>query len=349
MSHIIPDFSSVRPEVPSRPKEMLSVRTLGNQTEVRINSSSLGIILSCLRKAHYTLFRMLKARTEAPALTYGTAIHKALEVFYSHSGKERNIPNRFNEFSDLMAYGADAPEAHFLYDAIAAFVKTAEPLKHLPDTDMRSLSTGVYMLQHYFKTYIKDPYVIHSDTLGPMTERFCEALLYEDANLKVILFGTIDFVLRHEINGSLLPGDHKTTSQLGTNFFSRLKPNHQYSAYVFLAKEVLGLETDNFLVNALQVKARPLTVRGTAPSFARQITSRSYADLIEFKQSVLWAVRTYLNCADSGVWPIGHVNECASYGACHLLDVCSAPDSIRENIIESRFMVADHTKQIGEI
>lgn len=341
--NIVPDFSAVRPVVPPSPKEMLSVTRDGNQTVVRINSSSLGIMLSCLRKSKYVLEDGLKAKTEAPALTYGTAIHKALEVFYSHPKAARSFPKNFNDHSDVMAHGSPAPEKHFLYDAISAFVTAAEPLRGLPDTDMRSIPTGIYLLQHYFKTYINDPYVIHCDDKGPMTERFCEAVFHEDEKLKVILFGTIDFVLKHEVNGNIIPGDHKTTSRLGNDFFIKCKPNHQYSAYIFLAQNALGINTEDFIVNALQVKAKPLTARGTPPSFARQVTNRTPEDLEELRQSVMFAVRAYLAAQESGVWPMGHVNECSSYGGCQFHDVCSAPANLRKNILEHKFQT---TKEI---
>jgi hypothetical protein len=139
------------------------------------------------------------------------------------------------------------------------------------------------------------------------------------------------------ISGQVLPGDHKTTSQVGTDFFNRLRPNHQYSAYVLGAQQVLGLQTEEFMVNALQVKPKPLTARGTPPHFTRQITRRSAEDILEFKLAVQWAVSSYLNWSDANNWPIGNVDACASWGGCSFLEICSAPAQLRENLIEAKF------------
>jgi PD-(D/E)XK nuclease superfamily len=335
---VTPDLADVA-QLPARdPKEMLAVRTVGNQTEVRINSSSLAIILSCPRKAHYALHRGLKSVAESPALTFGSAIHKALEVFYSHPAHERTIPKGFVEYSDLMAFGKPAPDDHFLYKAIEAFVRKASPLQALPNADKRSIPTGIWLLQEYFKVYINDPYVVFSDESGPVVERTCETVLHETAELKIVLFGTIDVVLRNEANDTILPADHKTASQLGSDFYNRIRPNHQYTGYVLLGNSVLKIPGESFLVNALQVKQKPVTARGSGPNFARQVTTRSAEDIAEFRESVVWAVQNYLEFRESSRWPISHVDACAMYGGCTFLSVCSAPSSLRENLIEAKFV-----------
>ncbi len=335
---MLPDFSEIAQPVRSeKPKEMLTVTKDGETTVVRINSSSLGIILSCMRKAHYVLDRQLKSMSESPALSYGTAIHKGLEVFYSHPCRERSIPTGFKENSDLMAHGQPAPSDHFLYKAVQAFVESAAPLKALPDIDKRSVSTGVWLLQNYFATYINDPYEVYCDAQGPVTERTAEVVLWEEPGLRIILFGTIDVVLQNKASGQILPTDHKTTSVVGSEFFNRLKPNHQYTGYLVIAQQVLGLQTNEFLVNGLQVKARPLTSRGSGPHFTRQPTSRSEHDIIEFKQTVVWSVKNYLNSKASGIWPLGHVDACTQWGGCQFSEVCQAPSNLRENMIEAKF------------
>lgn len=344
---VSPDFSEIAPTLArENPKEMLTVKDTPEGREVRINSSSLGIILSCPRKAYYVLHRGLKSRTESPALIFGSAIHKALEVFYSHPRSVRNIPPDFKERSDLMAYAtpeertAKAAE-HFLYAAVDAFVTVAQPLQQLPDTDKRSIANGVWILQEYFKTYINDPYVVYSDANGPVTERTFDLPLVERPGLRIVLFGTIDVVLRHEVSGNILPADHKTSSIVGSDFFNRLKPNHQYTGYLLGTQRILGLDTNEFLVNCVQVKERPKTARGSAPHFPRQITTRSETDINEFIDSVTFAVQNYLMWMDEQKWPLGHVDACTMWGGCQFLETCSAPSSLRENLIEAKFQVEE--------
>lgn len=344
---VTPDFSECAPTIErANPKEMLTVKETPEGREVRINSSSLGIILSCPRKAYYVLHRNLKSRTESPALIFGTAIHKALEVFYSHPRSVRNIPPNFKERSDLMAYASPEEREqkaaeHFLYAAVDAFVTAAQPLQQLPDTDKRSIANGVWILQEYFKTYINDPYVVYSDANGPVTERTFDLELVKRPGLTIILFGTIDVVLKHELNGNILPADHKTSSIVGSDFFNRLKPNHQYTGYLLGTQKVLGLDTNEFLVNCVQVKERPKTARGSAPHFPRQPTNRSEADIVEFIDAVEEAVTNYLRWMDTKKWPLGHVDACTMWGGCQFLEVCSAPGALRENLIDAKFQVEE--------
>lgn len=318
-------------------KEMLSLIEENGVLTVRVNYSSLSIMQECPRKAYYMLHRKLRGKSDSPATLFGSAIHKALEVFYRIPRENRNIPHRFAEYSDLMAHGHAAPTDHPLYACIAGFVQVAEPLRALPDEDKRSLSSGVWLLQHYFKTYINDPFEVYCDEEGPVVERRAELKIYEDAKLNIVLFGTIDCVLKNMQTGVILPTDHKTSSVVGNDFYNRLKPNAQYSGYFYLAQQVLKIQGDGFLVNCLQVKARPKTARGTPPDFPRQVTRRSPLDIEEFKESLVFSVKDYLRWLEANVWPMGSVNVCTFWGGCSFLDVCGAPHEIREDILANKF------------
>ncbi len=321
----------------STPKRMLEVERDGTQTHVKINSSSLSIIQACPRKAYYVLKSGWHGKTGSPPLLFGSAIHKALEVFHGHSKAERSIPRDFDECAPLMAHGHAAPQTHFLYDAIAAFVAAAEPLRGLPDSDKRSLASGIWLLGHYFRTYLHDAYIIHADEVGPITERSCEAVLSKSKDLLISVHGQIDLILRNEATGEVLPADHKTSSQMGNDFFNRIKPNHQYTGYVWLAQKCLGITSENFMVNGIGVKAKPLTARGGPPTFTRQITRRTAQDIAEFTDAIELAVRNYLDWDAANVWPIGSVDSCSLWGGCGFLDVCSAPNELRNNILEAKF------------
>lgn len=320
----------------SAPKEMLSVRVEDGKTYVRINSSSLSIIQECQRKAKYSLFEKWKSENESPATLFGSAIHKALEVFYTGRFDERKIPQL--EQMELMSYGhkVEGEEADLLLRATRAFIEKAKPLEALPETDKRSIQNGVYTLWHYFRAYLDDPYVAYVDESGPFVERQCNFILYDKPELQIEYFGTIDLVVRHSQTGELLVCDHKTSSVVGSEFYNRLKPNHQYTGYLMGAHE-MGIKTDSFLVNCIQVKEKPKTSRGSPPHFPRQVTTRDFDDYTEFSIAVYEAVQLYLKTMQEDAWPIGHTNACATYGGCHYLPICSAPKSMRENILKAKF------------
>lgn len=341
---INPDISALAPLlVPSAgaPKEMLTVRDEGDRTIVYINYSSLDIIQTCPRKAQYVLSRGLRSLVEPASLAYGTAIHKALEVFYSHPSRVRTMPVNFSKHAELIPAGVEPPEQHFLYDAVKAFCSAGAGLAALPEADQRSLSTGIWTLTHYFDTYLKDEYVVYCDDKGPVTERKFHLELGElSPGVTVVLIGQIDVALQHERTGVVLPADHKTTSMMGNEFFTRCKPNHQYTGYLLGARSVLGIDTDSFLVNGIEVKKRPM--KGMMPKLTRQITKRSAEDIEEFYDVVSEAVSNYLNWEAQDVWPLGPVQSCASYGGCTFIDVCSSPQSLREDIIKAKFNTGGH-------
>lgn len=322
----------------SHDKEMLSIRMEGQKTIVRVNYSSLSILQECPRKSQFTFIDGLRAKMDSPATLFGGAVHKALETFYSAPREERLIPRNFNEMSDLMAYGNPAATDELLYRCIGDFVEHAAPLRGLADTDKRSLSSGIWMLQHYFKTYISDPWEVLLDENGPIVERRCEIELYDSPELKIIAFGTIDVILRNAQTGVILAADHKTSSIIGNDFYNRLVTNLQYSLYDYCAKNVLKLNSTGFLVNCLEVKARPLTARGGPPKFIRQVTTRSIEQSEEMIQTFITEVKGFLQNKENNFFPLGHVNACASYGGCQFLDVCGSPSNIRPSIIDSKFM-----------
>lgn len=345
------DLSSTEPTLlkAGPPKEMISVREDGNKTFVKINSSSIGIIQECLRKAQYSLHEKWRIETEHPATVFGSAIHKALEVFYTGEMSERKLPSL--DDMELMSYGHKVPneETDLLLKATRAFIEKAKPLESIPPEDKRSIQNGVWILHNYFKSFINDPYIAYVDESGPFLERTFTYRIYEDPYLIVDIFGTIDFAFKHIENGNVLCGDHKTTSSLNFNdqsYFDRERPNHQYTLYSLGAQRVFGIKSNEFMVNVVEVKAKPKTSRGSAPHFPRQLTYRDEEDFIEVKDVVMKTVRDYLNARKNEVWPLGPIGACTSYGSCTYRQVCTAPKSLRETILNSKFRrEADVTKR----
>lgn len=333
------DLSATQPTlIKAEPqKEMISIRSEGTKRIVKINSSSLGVIQECMRKAKYSLHEGWRGETESPATVYGSAIHKALEVFYLGNPVERKLPSL--DDMERMSYGHHilGEDSDLLLRATRAFINRAHPLAQLPAEDRRSLQTGTWLLHNYFSTYLNDPYVAYIDGQGPFVERGFTFRLFDSAKLAIDVFGTIDLVVQNSQTGAVLVCDHKTTSMLGENFFSRLKPNHQYTCYLMGAQRVFGLTTNEFVVNAIETKAKPKTSRGSGPSFPRQITTRDEGDFAEFTEVMLDATERYLSALDRGVWPMGNVNACSMYSGCTYQSVCSVPEAMRQNVLNVKF------------
>jgi hypothetical protein len=309
-------------------KEMLGVSVLPDgRTKVSINYSSLSVIQTCMRKAYYVLHKQLMSMNKSNALVFGSAIHKALEVWYLSDTGERIIPTNLEENLRLEVYGHTQGEA-IVYQAAKAFRQEMEPLWYLPETDKRCLSNGAKILAKYFRTYRDDGLVVLADDKGPIVEREMRFTMLDAPDLVIEYFGTVDAVLHNKATGLTCVADHKTTSSLGTDFFNRVKPNHQYTGYVMAAKRCLGLETDMFMINGLQVAK-------TKQEFARQFTERTEEDFQNLTASVTDAVRRYLKAIETGIWPQSAPDPCTLWGGCQFLKVCEVPNKLKQHVLDA--------------
>lgn len=326
---------------PKAPKEMIGLTTTPEgKRKIRVNSSSIAVIQECLRKAKHSLVERWRPESESPATLFGSSIHSALEVYYGGQVAERKLPKL--ETLEMMAYGhaADGEETDLILRAVRAFLAKGQLLSSLPEGDKRSLHNGVWLLHEYFKKFLDDPYIAHSDEKGMFVERQFSLPFYSDAKIEIELFGTIDFVFRHVITGDLLPGDHKTTSSLSfgeSSYFDRERPNHQYTLYSMAANRLFGIKSEDFMVNVFEVKQKPKTARGSGPSFPRQITKRTEEDFVEVEEVILESVERFLYAVDHDRWPMGNVDACGKYGGCSYRQVCASPKVIRETVLSGKF------------
>ena len=333
-------FDSVPSSLPLIPKEMLSIiQTPEGQTRVRVNFSSLSLMQECWRKAEYSLIEKLKLNIESPATLFGSAIHKALEVFYEGSRKEREIPSEFESIMKMIGSGVweESWGGSLIFRSARAFMVKAEALNHLPNDDKRSPQTGVWVLQNYFQTYKDDPYVVLRINDKPLVEEKFTLPIFDTEELHIEIFGQIDLVLKNEDTGVILPSDHKTSSRLDDSFYRRVKPNHQFTFYTWGCNDVLNLKTDAFLVNALEVKPPPKTSRGSPPKFLRQVTTRTRDDFDELKKVIITTVRTFLELKEEGFFPMTSPGPCANYSGCQYLSICEVPNSLKQNVIEAKY------------
>ncbi len=314
-------------------KRMLEIKKLPDgRNHLFMNFSSLAIIQECLRKAQYRLLEKLTNDTDSEAQTFGTAVHKALEHWYSLPEVNRQLTETELKSVDAIVGGL-IPEGPYetALNSIHEFIKAGESLRWLGDDDKRSLANGIKILKAYFKHYANDGMEVLRDESGvPYIERACEAKLYEDEKMIISLHGQIDLILKNTITGEIYVSDHKTTAALGKEFYNRISPNHQYTGYIWLAQNLLGLKTDSFLVNGLQVAK-------TKSEFARQITTRGDDEFAEMRMAYVEASERILRAIEKNQFAQASSGPCSSYGGCPYLDVCQAPVSLRQNIIDGKY------------
>lgn len=319
-------LTSPQPSVAKNQKQMLSRDEQGNY---KINFSSLSLIQSCLRKTQYNLALNLRSENESPALTFGKAIHRGLEYWYCLPRDQRLLDTKlFKNELELLGVGMGTEEAfsNGPLEAIRQFVSSAQSLLSLPDGDKRSVEQGVKILKNYFEHYKNDPFIVMRDDQGPLIERSFEFPITP----KVTYFGTIDCILRNEETGLIFVADHKTTTSLGQQLLQRTNPNHQYTGYILAAQKCFGLDTNDFMVNGIQVAK-------TKQEFARFFTKRSEDDFRSLEEAVLKAINDYERCLEIGYWPQTAPGPCSDYGGCPYIDACSVPESMRKTVLEAKY------------
>lgn len=315
-------------------KEMISWQMLQDgRVKYRINYSSMNLLNTCPRKFEYKIIRNLVEGTESSAIIFGKAIHKALEHWYTLEPTQRDHGDELKEYAEMLAYGHNLDvEATGSQESIRQFVLAAPGLHCLPDTDKRSVSQGVKILIAYFKHYHNDGFSVLNHNGKPCIEQDFSFIIHEDSQMVIEYFGRIDVIMQNKQTGITVIADHKTTAALGSQFYSRLKPNHQYTGYVLGAKQCLGVDTNLFMINGIQVAK-------TKTEFARQITERDETDFHELKLAVIDSVLRLRSYHDRKEFPQNAPEPCSSYGSCEYLDVCQANNQLRETIIRHKWSV----------
>lgn len=325
-------------------KEMLSKRKLADgRSEIRINHSSYSLIALCKRKAHYALNQGLVSRQESAATLFGRAIHAALEVWYSaHPGSRKRMTNVCDDSFALMESGQE-PVAHgrcIACSSAYAFLQIARPLESLGSQDKRSLRNGLAILEAYFSTYADDPFTAMSDDLGPLCERMLAMPVYEDAQVRIVFFGTLDAVLKNTQTGQILLCDHKTTSALGQDFLQRIRPNWQYVAYTAAFRHNYPeVDTRLFMSNGILVAK-------TKTSFARQFCQVDDGIIADWRESLVDVVMDWdKRVSTTNLFPMTTPDPCTQWGGCQFRTICEAPTKLRESVIKASYSQGDSNGQ----
>jgi len=256
-----------------------------------INSSSLALLQSCPKKADY-IFNLGAEPKESAAMTFGTRIHSAMEEFYKTPVSGRT-PNMLPEIMSRAMEG------------------------FLSIDDKRTAETAIKMAKHYEESFSQDQWEVLSDEHGPIVEREFKMFLVATATREIWWFGKIDMAVKSVVTGEIAIMDHKTTSSVGADFFSRWNPNHQITGYLLGLGHILNLEAppQTAIINGLQVVK-------TKQNAVRIETRRTPEEFAEFKRVVLYYVGNYLCSMKAQFFPKVGGYACSSYGGCQFIDAC---------------------------
>lgn len=310
----------------------------GNYT-LCIDNSSLENFEVCSRLAEYHLVESREPATPSPALSFGGALHKGLEIIYRHGISESSI-----------SIAKDVIQQHFFKHPTA------------PD-EYRSVDFCLRVLDGYLAMHPVELFSIVNDAVGPWVERsFRLPLGALDINatvpypwqqlctekphtncinlpgasegffigkIYILWTGRIDMVI--DWDGKTWVLDHKTTSRGGESFYDDFYLSQQMIGYTWAGQQLLNRQIAGVVVNAFEVR-RP-TKTGNAITYNRRRYEYTPEQLTEWEHNTLTLVTDFLHHLRRGYFPMETKWCFGKYGKCKYFDICRLPSAQRKTAL----------------
>lgn len=311
---------------------------------LEIDNSSLEYQATCDKKAEWALIHS-RIGTPSYALTYGGAVHKALEAYYR--SKLPTSHEAFKEFS----FDATLEEVHKIFEA------TPPPLGHWRNFDKLCGMFGRYVEQYapvadrFLKfteceqafslplTTIKinkdflpyGPEVLF-DNPGAIEDRFItvdgKVMLY---SVHIAWTGLIDNIV--SVDGRIFILDHKTTSVEGEDFWKDFELRSQFYGYVYVAQKLLGQPVAGAIPNVIYGREDAKTPAGLKTQrekeFSRRYIEMKPALVEEWSHNTINILEDFINNLVHARWPMKTFACTNKFGVCQFHDVCTLPPEQR--------------------
>lgn len=320
------------------------------------NSGWMEGLQACLRLVEYRQLHGRISSGESPALSFGTAIHTALEYRYVKYG---NQPVDESYYSDV----AEMLTEHFTEH-------------ETPDGDWRTLNWAMDIIRKYNEKYQREQFnllkydhpfpcpicvdkpennnckwcsgsklrtmmVEMSFALPLFVYTFSEdqhsMLLARDYNgpftIPIVYTGKIDLPVM--MDGDVYITDHKSSGMLGQQFWDRQRMSAQQRGYCWAFQELTGKTVKGFQVNGIRTKEPPQYVTSDAPSGNKKYSKTSWwdeslarqrfylkdTDLVEWKRNTIAMVEEFFFHYANGYLP-KRTESCVRFGKCPFYDIC---------------------------
>lgn len=191
----------------------------------------------------------------------------------------------------------------------------------------RTHAMGEWILKNYNEQYKDQPFKVLA------TEHEFTHKLPNGNNL----IGRIDKVV--EWSGTIWIVDHKTTSQLGPQFFKQFDPTLQITGYVWAAKQE-GFNCTGGLVDAILVAKGLLksSTRGRLTPLSRGDVYVSDWKLDEWLDTVT-KIQTDIKLSENNDRWVPNFNQCTYYGECPYRRICKEEPEIRGRVKEMDYSI----------
>ena len=268
---------------------------------------------------------------DSAALSFGTAIHAALEWRYTTlKNASPTIVSEEEQIAVLQKHFAEHP---------------------VEDEEHRSLNLATEIIQRYNQRYHLEPFNVLEDEKGKVLCELSFALplcqywpevkecIYWNGqpdglnpkSIGIVITGRIDLPVRWDNQIFII--DHKTSGMFfgPTRFLEEERPSNQYRIYAWAFEKLTGQKVGGFCVNGIRTKVPPVKPKNGldawwAEGFVRDInylalTPTWQDDLVNEMVSL---VERFFWHYEKGRFPMAgkFTKACSRYGGCQYGDVC---------------------------
>lgn len=251
------------------------------------------------------------------ALTFGSAIHSALECHYKGTGWLMvPCPHR-NPLDGECPFCREGQTRQL-------FAKFLEKFPSNLETERRTQITGLRLLAKYIEHYRTEPFETHAveqSVIFPIDDFY--------------FVGKIDLLITWPDFHIL---DHKTAGRVSDNYHRGFRIHTQLTGYMLAASSAINQPVTKAVVNTLVVPAGAKPV-DPDKHFVRRITTRNQSDFDEWFTTIRAAVSEIQHDREAEIWP-QRSSGCFSYNRqCEYFDLCTVAQSARAGIIHAQFKV----------
>lgn len=250
---------------------------------------------------HLTLYD--KMANYKPA--FGTAIHCALEVWYS--GIRDSL----------------SPVDPMLKDkAVQAFKESWNPYEGADESFLRTMLRGEQIVRLYMNHFKEEQFeVLHTEIGGSF-----------EVGKYIIIFKS-DMVIK--TSEGILIFETKTSAYRG---YLTVKPNSQLDTYISGVRVLKGLPVIGAVLNQIYFrKGKKNESVVDTTTFVREQTNRDDIELDAWRKDTLYWADSIRKCSDDNHFP-QNSNSCTAYGGCMFQQLCKiASPNVRDTMKENMY------------
>lgn len=324
---------SLPPERPQLPRKRLLEHLADDEYILRIDNSSLENFAACDRASFYRLI-IGKTSAGSSALTYGKAIHAALEIFYRDG----------YDISRMLAAGAkqfelDPPDLgewrtyQTFEKAIVTYCRHYGLSEVSSDSFIPLTLNGAPAVEAKFEDHLgevtinaelpfsREQLVVDATEAGP----------FFVSKLHIVWTGMVDVIAHQEPNNWIV--DHKTTSVEGPSYYDSFNMSQQFIGYVRSTRKLTQQPINGALLNV--IIGRKPTKTGTNLDFSRRFYVYPEHLVAEWQDDVLSLIEDFVERLKSGYFPKRTLWCTNKFGTCPFMDVCTLPEEHRNMMLDT--------------